>query len=337
MEIKIRKIIKNTISAVSMSRKKFRKICDDYASSGKFLIIGYHRVKWPSKNEYIEPGMYVNPNTFLNQLKILGKYCEIVSLKEMYRCTENSKKPFCVLTFDDGWSDFYDNVYPLLLKYGYPATVFLPTEYIDSKRMFWTDALAESMIMNEINTSVLARLIKNENVKKKLDRNFNIKNIHELIDLIKIYSMEQDEDIIHKIEEEISPVNKGKERFLKWKQIEEMKNSNLICFGSHTSNHVILTAVSKKRLLSELLNSREILIRKNLVSSNFISFCYPNGFTNQKIADLVKYCGYSCAVTLQRGWNNRNPDLYMLKRIGMHQDVSFSSPVIISRLGFSCG
>jgi peptidoglycan/xylan/chitin deacetylase (PgdA/CDA1 family) len=39
-----------------------------------------------------------------------------------------------VLTFDDGYRDFYTDAFPILKRYGYTATVFLPTAYIDGKR-----------------------------------------------------------------------------------------------------------------------------------------------------------------------------------------------------------
>jgi peptidoglycan/xylan/chitin deacetylase (PgdA/CDA1 family) len=34
------------------------------------------------------------------------------------------------ITFDDGYQDFYTNAFPVLNRYGYSASVFLPTAYI---------------------------------------------------------------------------------------------------------------------------------------------------------------------------------------------------------------
>jgi peptidoglycan/xylan/chitin deacetylase (PgdA/CDA1 family) len=39
-------------------------------------------------------------------------------------------KKFAVVTFDDGYADFYTQAFPALSRYGFTATVFLPTGYI---------------------------------------------------------------------------------------------------------------------------------------------------------------------------------------------------------------
>jgi len=97
----------------------------------------YHRVTSPSKT--IQAGMYVNPDTFGNHLKLLQKHFNVVPLGKLgilqiENSVHRTTKPHCVLTFDDGWKDFYDYAFPLLKKYKVPATVFLPTEFIRSKK-----------------------------------------------------------------------------------------------------------------------------------------------------------------------------------------------------------
>jgi len=82
-----------------------------------------------------------DPRVFGEQLKFLhDNGFQVVSLSEAVgggsgpRCA--SERPV-VITFDDGFLDFYAEAFPLLCRYGYSATVFLPTAYIgDAARRF---------------------------------------------------------------------------------------------------------------------------------------------------------------------------------------------------------
>ena len=46
------------------------------------------------------------------------------------------------VTFDDGYRDNYENAFPVLQRYGIPATIFLTTGNIDSKEPLWFERLA---------------------------------------------------------------------------------------------------------------------------------------------------------------------------------------------------
>lgn len=326
------KLIRHLLSAVSMSRAKFMEICENHARNGRYLILGYHRVKYPSKGQYMEPGMYVSPAAFEKQMRIIEEFFEVVSLEDICKKVPNSRKPTCVLTFDDGWNDFYTNVYPVLKKYRYPATVFLPTGYIGNNKILWTDAFARLMIKRKFDAGFLSDYLKDELSRKKLNKKFNRNNLHELIDLVKAYSIKHSREIFINILENDLKDEKQSD-FLTWEQVFEMKGSGLISFGSHTSEHVILTSVSVDRVRDELRRSRDLLLSKKLVNTDFIPFCYPNGSTGTDIAEEVKSAGYSCAVTVRRRWNDHTTDIYGLNRIGMHQDMSFSSSMTFLRLG----
>ena len=45
----------------------------------------------------------------------------------------NTPQKYVVITFDDGYQDFYIEAFPVLQNYGYTATVFLPTGFIDNR------------------------------------------------------------------------------------------------------------------------------------------------------------------------------------------------------------
>ncbi|WP_136350748.1 polysaccharide deacetylase family protein [Natronorubrum bangense] len=59
---------------------------------------------------------------FRNQIKRLEAEYDIVDLTDV---TETTARPRIALTFDDGTTDFYENVRPVLHEYDAPATVFV--------------------------------------------------------------------------------------------------------------------------------------------------------------------------------------------------------------------
>ena len=46
-------------------------------------------------------------------------------------------RKWVVITFDDGYKDFYTQAFPILSRYGYTATVFLPTAYIGADTRYF--------------------------------------------------------------------------------------------------------------------------------------------------------------------------------------------------------
>jgi len=105
-------------------------------------ILMYHGI-----SDDAEPGVgaYYKTNTspalFEQHLRCLSdKGFQSVGLDEAVRLLQQEspkKEKFVVITFDDGFRDFYDVAFPLLKKYGHVATVYLPTACVgDDRRSF---------------------------------------------------------------------------------------------------------------------------------------------------------------------------------------------------------
>ncbi|HOK79338.1 MAG TPA: polysaccharide deacetylase family protein [bacterium] len=111
--------------------------------------------------------------------------------------------------------------------------------------------------------------------------------------------------------------DKEKDRYLKWKEVQEMLRSN-VDFGSHTLSHPDLTVLDRKHAWDEIFESKKF-IQKN-IGRKIDFFCYPYGKQNKKIRDMVKNAGYTGAVVTN--WKG-DFDIYALPRIGIYGHNSF--------------
>jgi peptidoglycan/xylan/chitin deacetylase (PgdA/CDA1 family) len=93
----------------------------------KIPILTYHSIDMSGSV------ISTNPDTFRNQMKFLSEMnFNVVSLKTLGKHFLE-KKPLppktIVLTFDDGFQNFYTTAFPVLSEYNFTATVFLITDY----------------------------------------------------------------------------------------------------------------------------------------------------------------------------------------------------------------
>ena len=65
-------------------------------------------------------------NKQMNLMKKLGY--QSINLSELD--SVNSKNKF-VITFDDGYADFFNNAYPILKKLNYKATIFIVSNFVN--------------------------------------------------------------------------------------------------------------------------------------------------------------------------------------------------------------
>ena len=103
-------------------------------------------------------------------------------------------------------------------------------------------------------------------------------------------------------------------RALNWKQIEEMHQSGLIDFESHTVNHQELD----KR---EIIDSKRAIEEKLSKKCEF--FAYPKGKYNENIIEILKKNGFKAARTTDNGKVNKGDNLFKLKRISVNSETSF--------------
>jgi peptidoglycan/xylan/chitin deacetylase (PgdA/CDA1 family) len=141
MKFFVRKFIKYLFIPFGLFYNIFNK------QENKIVILMYHRV-----NDSINKELSVKKNNFIWQMKYLKKSkFNVISMDDaVYKIkSKNINGRYVVLTFDDGYEDFYYNAYPVLTKHCFPATMYLVPGFIEMQRTFWWDEdIGVSELMN---------------------------------------------------------------------------------------------------------------------------------------------------------------------------------------------
>jgi peptidoglycan/xylan/chitin deacetylase (PgdA/CDA1 family) len=114
----------------------------------KVPILMYHHVgPLPNAPDKIRIGLTILPDHFEEQLEFLAErgYTSIDFYQMQHALALGRPLPAkpILFTFDDAYEDIYQFAFPLMQKYGFTGTVFVPTQFLDENRvgyMNWDQA-----------------------------------------------------------------------------------------------------------------------------------------------------------------------------------------------------
>jgi peptidoglycan/xylan/chitin deacetylase (PgdA/CDA1 family) len=99
-------------------------------------------------------------------------------------------------------------------------------------------------------------------------------------------------------------------------------------FQAHTVTHPILSACSDEKAEREIRSCKAELERD--YGFNIHALAFPNGDYTEREINLARTAGYSCALTLDCGFNDQNTDLFRLRRIPVPDQASVSELLVKS-------
>lgn len=339
----------------SILKGYFRKVLADfvyYSDLIHFLgkrrksavILAYHKITNKNENHTTScvPGLSVDAGTFEKHIVYLKKHLKIVSLERLLCSLEDNEdvSNHCVLTFDDGWVDNYENAYPVMKKHDVTGTIFLVTNFVGSKSHPWFEQVARILCDSRLPT-----LFEPGDFSKYP----NLHNIH-FFDVFSNRYASRNHKINRVLQKmkELSPLGISRVLsemsrylniavhsqsshpvFLSWDQIVTMER-NGISFGSHTASHMILTTANESVVKEELMCSKKDIEAR--LGKQITTFCYPNGNFSVKVRDAVMRAGYRGATIFDKGFVSAENDPFLLPRIGIHEGISSSIPLFACRV-----
>ena len=314
-------------------------------SSPSWRILTYHRITTPADQKFpLQPGMYVQPQTFAAQMKYLKSNANVISLEDLLRhLLSGAPLPdrAVVITFDDGWLDNYTSAFPVLRELQLPATIFLATEFIGTNELFWTDRISQSISAlsraEQYREQILGRLWGAHrppaNIRTWVENAISLGHL-ELDILDNIISEMKSLPPEHRrlIVEDLRNLTKeftntkNDRLFADWTEIITMSEHG-ITFGSHSHHHQPMSELTAVQLRDDLAESYQAFRDHNLKAIS--SFCYPGGYWNQESQSALHAHGVSNALLASRRSDLKAAPV-LLGRIHLHEDICSSTPLFTS-------
>ena len=296
--------VKGKGSRVSLKRRE----------EGGARILYYHRV-----NDDNDPFFTaLSSGQFEAQIRHLARHYKIASMAEIMLHLEEgtSRETLVGITFDDGYQDNYQNAFPILKRYGAPATIFLNTGSLDSGEPLWFERLAEA-----VKTTSREFIDMEVDIPRRLwlrTQQERLATNGELFGLLRGVDDATRTEWLPEILRQLCAVDQGarRDKMLTWDQVRLMQAGG-IDFGGHTVWHPFLSRLSPSQTAWEVVECKRRIEEE--IQQPVYHFAYPNGREQDFDAvnkEVLRTAGYRAAVTTIWGVNYRATDRMEMKRGG---------------------
>ena len=263
-------------------------------------------------------------NCFRAFLEWLAKDWRILSLGDFLEQPFEYSGKAGILTFDDGWEDNYRVAFPLLQEFGFPATIFLPTDYIGTEKYMPEERLArllahvEHIGMQPAFSQSFDRLLSTITPDDGGNSAVSL-NGSAYRSILKRVPIAAKLTLLDALEKEFGMETQGEGRHtITWDEARQMRSQGCT-FGSHTVNHTLLACEEDHTIDEELNRSRARLHQE--LGDHLDVLAYPNGSYDERVVKAASACGYRACVTTQFGTAHPETDLFRLPRIPVDTGV----------------
>jgi peptidoglycan/xylan/chitin deacetylase (PgdA/CDA1 family) len=236
------------------------------------------------------------------QIELWAPRFDFIHHNELGKRIESpGRKPFCLITFDDGKTSNLTEAAPVLAQYGVPAVFYIVTKFADGELpALWFDAYRAFLKeLGETPQGLTPAELKRLPHQQRMER---IENAYQA------YGFK-------------AALRGDDMTALSWDQVREL-NSQGHTIGAHSETHPVLTTVPVAEAKAQI--ERSMARVREEVGGACASFAFPNGNHTEELARYAMHRGAQTVMTTDPTWTGPSDERWRLPRVQIHSTQSVS-------------
>ena len=250
----------------------------------KLTILSLHRVSF-ERDFFFDP---ISPSLFRQLLEYVKMHYEVITFDEIQLFSKPTKKPLLILSFDDGYYDFYEYALPILRSLNLKSNHNIVNDCANSNSVIWTQRL--NSIFNQTRNNKVNLIIDIQDVQYKcsdFDNNW-MKFYLKVFRILLTFQMTERLEVLKKLESQYSVFTDC--RMMNWDEIVECSNNN-VEIGSHTYSHDVISTITNPEFLTKEFELSRIEIESK-INKKVSVLSLPNGQGDRGLNEVIEKSGF---------------------------------------------
>lgn len=276
-------------------------------------ILCYHTLR--PDDHSLDAWVALRVSDFRDQIDMLRKSYDIVSLDEALAPSERHERPCVALTFDDGEIGLFDDLLPLVRELDIPVTIYVATGHIETGHAFWFDRVMNALQgANETNISLDGFgewRIGPERGKVRWEQ------IGPVLEAIKSAPTNMRDALADVVATQAGSMASGFKPLqpMTLAQLAQIAAEPRVTLGAHSHAHELLDQLSIADATHSIVRSRDLL--REWTGQDIRHFAYPNGNYSPDLMDALQRLGFRSSTILEDRLVHRDAPVQALPRIGV--------------------
>ncbi|MFT4524553.1 MAG: peptidoglycan/xylan/chitin deacetylase (PgdA/CDA1 family) [Bacteroidia bacterium] len=275
----MKNMVLNTLHAIGLTSILRMK------KANRLTVLSLHRIS-DERNFFWDPIM---PNSFDLLLRYVKQHYHVITFSDLFdKGNLKSNKPLLILSFDDGYYDFYENALPLLTKHGLVANHNVVNACCENGHVIWTERLNGVFQFAMQQKVILEVELPSQKINlSQFDGNwmqFYLATFRALLE----EKSEARLQVIACLESTLG--YRHQVRMMNWEEVKECSR-NGVEIGSHTMNHDVISTLNDKSALKHELSDSKLDLEKKL-NLPIQVLALPNGQIGDSAYDVIRESDY---------------------------------------------